>query len=268
MNYSKKKQPKTNFSSIALQNLNDNSFHKSIKNRTQNILLPNTSNLKKYNIFEDQKYYYPYDKTNKFFKSLDSTKIINKDSRHNRFSELNHNTRRTMPTNRMAKENHKNKAIRGRSTSEFFEQFENIQNRFNTGNLNDFMRVYKSNDHKRKHFRDSYGYDSFIASVGQIDPKGEFKLDTVKNTINAPDPKSSFFRTKDNHFVRKGSHNFFMDERLRKRNKDIISFNKLHKIISRENKFHKEKENKFNLQERKMNLKRKNKLDKSKPFLI
>ena len=157
---------------------------------------------------------------------------------------------------------------RGRTTSEFFEQFKTIQDRFNTRNLNDFMRVYKSQEGSKKKKEFKYDYDAMIGKMGEIDPKGQFKLDTVKNTINAPDPKSSFFRTKDNHFVRKDSRNFFIDERLRKRNKEIISKNKLLNIINRENNLLNQKENHYIKNEKFMELKRKRNAENGKIKLI
>jgi hypothetical protein len=222
----------------------------------------NTANtLRKYNISEDQKFYYPYDRTFLFNESVGS----NSQNEKRKFSKnfLNKKTE-TFDQNKMYYMGKIKPQSRGRSTSKFFKQFENIQNRFNTQNLNDFLKVYKSQEPKRK-FQDrnfKYNYDSFIESIGSIDPKGEYKLDTVKNIINAPDPKSSFFRTKDNHFVRKDSDKFFIDERLKKRNKEIISQRRLQGIIDRENKIQQQKENLYRKNESLMEMKRKKNLSK------
>ena len=241
---------KPQFSQLALKNLNNIKFTKSI-----NPTLNSSHTIQKYNISEDQKFYYPYDKTNLFNQSTNpetqpSFRAVNRKCL---------NKTKTLNTNDKYYIGKSNAKTKGRSTSDFFNHFETIQNRFNTQNLNDFMKIYKSQEPRRKSVKSNfkYDYDSLIGSIGAIDPKGDFKLDTVKNTINAPDPKSSFFRTKDNHFVRKNSDKFFIDERLRLRNKEIINQRKLHNIIDRENRIIQQKENQYQKNKQSLEFKRK-----------
>lgn len=253
---------KSNLSNIAFKNLNNHKLNKSqLKNRSFN-LTSEMNTMKKYDIAGDQKYFYPYHQRNEFFQSFDSRKISNQQPRNNRFHVSNLKGRRKR--GRPGASNLSLNPGRRKSTSQFLDQFQTIQDRFQTQNLDDFMRVYRSNDQKYRGAHKSLEFDALMSSVGLADPKGDFKLDSVKNTLGAPDPKSSFFRTRDNHFVRKDSNKFFMDERLRKRDKEILSVNKLHKIILRENKFYEDKENKFKLGQKMMNQRRRQKLNQSK----
>ena len=255
---------KTNFSKIALKNLNNLTLKKINGKASKNHSKNNANTLRKYDISEDQKYYFPYEKTHYFNHSIDpkysrnfKTMSMRKDFTKKNSVTLNENNYQNCRQNQSRK--------KGKTTSEFFQQFEKIQHRFNTKNLNDFLRVYKSQEPRRRHghkddFR--YDYDSLIGSFGAIDPKGEFKLDTAKNAINAPDPRSSFFRTRDNHFIRKNCNDFFIDERLRKRKQEKIKQNKLIKIINRENKMLEQKENQYRKNKRLLKIKRKSKLSK------
>ena len=202
----------------------------------------------KYRVSEDQKFYYPYDKTLNMVKSMKN--------QENKYDFA----KKALRSTRQYKSIDYGRSRNTKRSSEFFEQFSNIQDRFNTKNLNDFLKIYKSQEpnkrYKKKEFK--YNYDQFIDSIGISNPKGDLKLDTVKNTIGAPDPKSSFFRVKDEHFVRKNSDKFFMDERLRKRNKKILQQNKLMNIINRENNFLKQKENYFQKSQQFLEKRRKN----------
>ena len=218
---------KTNFSKIALKNLN---YSKLSKRNSMNLGYNSMIN-EKYRISEDQKFLYPYDESIKMFKSTD--KMNNTRLKNKRYSNV-----------RNCKSINKNHFDDKNTESNYYEKLLNIEDRFNTKNLNEFLKVYKSEKQKKKkEFK--YDYDKLIGSIGQSSQNNEFKLDTVKNTIGAPDPKSSFFRVKDAHFVRKNSNKFFMDERLRKRNEKILRQNKLIKIIKRENRFLEQKENYF-----------------------